>query len=69
MEDSFVRESKGGPPTLADLKVPVANWSIVSGQDARSVLEEGGVLRRGVRYSLTCRDVEKVASVLSMNRR
>jgi alkylated DNA repair protein alkB homolog 6 len=69
MEDTFVRDDKGGPPTLAGLKETVANWSMVSGQDAKGVLAEGGVLRRGVRYSLTCRDVEKVTSVLSMKQR
>ena len=36
---------------------------MVRGQRERETLQRGGTLRRGVRYSLTCRDVARVASV------
>jgi len=46
--------------------VRVANWEMLGGDDAEimRVVREGGVLKRGIRTSLTCRVVEKVASSL-----
>ena len=41
----------------------VANERMVRGQREREMLQRGGTLRRSVRYSLTCRDVARVASV------
>jgi len=47
-------------PILADLGVVVDNWDMVSDPSIRAVMQEGGSLLRGTRYSLTCRDVERV---------
>ncbi|KAJ7730241.1 hypothetical protein DFH07DRAFT_174651 [Mycena maculata] len=62
-EDPVTAGGAASPPELADLCVPIANWDRVTGPDAIRVMSEGGVLKRGVRYSLTCRDVEKVAQL------
>jgi alkylated DNA repair protein alkB family protein 6 len=61
-EDEFTLIEEGGNPLLADLRVPISNWNLVTANSKRKVIEGGGNLRRGVRYSLTCRDVEKVAN-------
>jgi alkylated DNA repair protein alkB homolog 6 len=53
---------EGESPLLANLGVPVTNWQLVTADHARTVFERGKVLRCGVRYSLTCRDVQRVAS-------
>ncbi|KAF5381530.1 hypothetical protein D9757_008146 [Collybiopsis confluens] len=50
------------PPKLADLNVEIANWRLLAGAQVKEAVIKGGTLQRGVRYSLTCRDVEKVAS-------
>ncbi|GAW06752.1 alkbh6 protein [Lentinula edodes] len=47
------------PPKFADLDVTVANWRLLGGRDAKDAVINGGLLERGIRYSLTCRDVEK----------
>ncbi|KAI0750351.1 hypothetical protein BC629DRAFT_1230948 [Irpex lacteus] len=39
----------------------LANAHIISDADMRSVVHSGGTLTRATRYSLTCRDVERVA--------
>ncbi|KAK7014233.1 putative alpha-ketoglutarate-dependent dioxygenase ABH6 [Favolaschia claudopus] len=57
------------PPVLSDLGVPIANWDRVTGTDALRVMSEGGVLKRTARYSLTCRDVEKVAQLKAFMKR
>ncbi|KAF9074374.1 hypothetical protein BDP27DRAFT_1258892 [Rhodocollybia butyracea] len=54
----------GCPPKFTDLDVVVANWRLLTGTQVKSAMFKGGALERGVRYSLTCRDVEKVASSL-----
>lgn len=54
---------------LADLGVPIANWDRVTGADAIRVMSEGGVLKRALRFSLTCRDVEKVAQLKAFMKR
>lgn len=39
----------------------IANVDLLGGSEARKVVRNGGALERKVRYSLTCRDVERVA--------
>lgn len=39
------------------------NWEAVVDERLRTVVREGGVLERGTRVSLTCRDVEKTRKV------
>jgi alkylated DNA repair protein alkB family protein 6 len=48
-------------PLVVGLDVPIANWQMLTGENERRIVRDGGTLRRGTRYSLTCRDVEKVA--------
>ncbi|EIW76638.1 hypothetical protein CONPUDRAFT_129924 [Coniophora puteana RWD-64-598 SS2] len=43
-------------------EVQIANWRAVKDGESARVLEGGGELERGTRYSLTCRDVPKVAA-------
>ncbi|KAJ3973598.1 hypothetical protein EV361DRAFT_898989 [Lentinula raphanica] len=50
------------PPKFAALNVAVANWKLLSGKDIKEAVINGGYLERGTRYSLTCRDVEKMAN-------
>ncbi|KAH9914054.1 uncharacterized protein BXZ73DRAFT_55170 [Epithele typhae] len=38
----------------------IANFDALKDPAARAAVEAGGILERGLRYSLTCRDVEKV---------
>jgi alkylated DNA repair protein alkB family protein 6 len=61
-EDVFIPAKGDGPPVLADLGVPVINWNLVAADHVKEIFQRGGILRRGIRYSLTCRDVERVAS-------
>ncbi|KAJ3881435.1 hypothetical protein F5051DRAFT_397246, partial [Lentinula edodes] len=56
------------PPKFADLDVTVANWRLLGGRDAKDAVINGGLLERGIRYSLTCRDVEKVANSALLGR-
>ena len=65
MEDFVSREDRQRPPTLSDINVSIDNWEMVTGEEFRKVMDEGGVLKRGPRYSLTCRDVESVRKVKS----
>lgn len=60
-EDQIIRDRDEQTPLLAELGVQVANWKLVTGEEARRAVELGGTLRRGTRYSLTCRDVKRVA--------
>jgi alkylated DNA repair protein alkB family protein 6 len=62
--DAFTHENTVSTPLLSDLGTPIDNWHMVAHQHARDALLAGGVLEREIRYSLTCRDVERVASVL-----
>ena len=41
--------------------VRIANAELLRGEEARAVVYEGGTLVRATRYSLTCRDVARVA--------
>jgi len=52
--------SEGGKVDVDD--VQIANWRAVKDGESARVLGGGGELERGTRYSLTCRDVPKVAS-------
>ena len=40
----------------------IANADLLGGSQARDFVFNGGVLQRKTRYSLTCRDVERVAT-------
>ena len=64
-EDVVSRDDNQKPPTLSDINVSIDNWEMVTGEECRKVMNEGGVLKRGPRYSLTCRDVERVRRVKS----
>ena len=68
-EDSISPGDHLNPPTLTDLGVKVANWELVTGEDVKNVMKNGGVLKRSNRYSLTFRDVERVSSAKSFMRR
>ncbi|KAJ7153465.1 hypothetical protein C8R43DRAFT_1002063 [Mycena crocata] len=68
-EDIITAGSAATPPILADLGVPIANWDRVTGPDMLQVMSEGGVMRRSTRYSLTCRDVEKVVLLKAFMKR
>ncbi|KAI0312636.1 hypothetical protein OF83DRAFT_1165905 [Amylostereum chailletii] len=46
-----------------DGRVRVANWEMLTGKTEKRAVREGGTLVRGTRYSLTCRDVGRVARV------
>ena len=41
----------------------IANFDALTDPAARAAVEAGGILERGLRYSLTCRDVERVTAV------
>jgi len=61
-EDTIVPTSAGdGQILVAGLDVPIANWHMLTGENERRIVQDGGTLQRGTRYSLTCRDVERVA--------
>lgn len=59
----------GLPPILTDLGVEIANWEMLAGKEVKRAVKEGGALERGVRFSLTCRDVKRVSSTGSFLRR
>lgn len=40
----------------------IDNWDILGDEDTKRIIANGGVLKRGTRYSLTCRDVERISS-------
>jgi len=67
-EDCFSAGARSDPPTVTHLGVPVANWQMVRREEVRRVVEQGGTLKRDLRYSLTCRDVERISSVKSLIR-
>lgn len=68
-EDNIVTSGDGQVPLVGGLGTPIANWGMLLNETKSSVMRSGGVLTRGTRYSLTCRDVEKVASGTSFLRR
>ena len=68
-EDCIIPAREGQLPLVEGLNAPIANWAMLSGEKEKSIMQNGGTLRRGTRYSLTCRDVEKVAGGKSFVRR
>ncbi|KAF9450522.1 hypothetical protein P691DRAFT_725890 [Macrolepiota fuliginosa MF-IS2] len=38
----------------------IGNWDLLGDEDTKRITMSGGILQRGTRYSLTCRDVERV---------
>ena len=56
LEDKF--EEDGRPP-----QDRIANYDLLRGTAERAAIANGSILERGMRYSLTCRDVEKVAAM------
>jgi len=60
--DHITQSEAGHPPKFTDLGVDIANWRLLTGIRMKDVVSGGGILERGIRYSLTCRDVEKVAN-------
>ncbi|PIL25809.1 hypothetical protein GSI_11562 [Ganoderma sinense ZZ0214-1] len=56
LEDKF--EEDGRPP-----QERIANYDLLRGAAERAAIANGSILERGLRYSLTCRDVEKVAAM------
>ncbi|KXN92536.1 hypothetical protein AN958_05391, partial [Leucoagaricus sp. SymC.cos] len=44
---------------------PINNWEVLGDENLKQSLANGGVLKRGTRYSLTCRDVERISSARS----
>ncbi|CDO77484.1 hypothetical protein BN946_scf184902.g18 [Trametes cinnabarina] len=50
---------------VADGRAPrerIANFDMLRTEEAKEAIANGGTLVRGMRFSLTCRDVEKVAA-------
>jgi len=62
-EDVFPSPSSDDPPIM------IANADLLAGERARDIVWQGGVLKREIRYSLTCRDVERVAMRLPFLKR
>ena len=55
-EDSFAPGSRRSPGEK------IANAALLRDPAAKAAVEGGSFLARGLRYSLTCRDVEKVTA-------
>lgn len=55
-------------PKFTNLDADVANWKLLAGKQATEAVIKGGIIERDVRYSLTCRDVEKVANSALLRR-
>ncbi|KAG7443220.1 uncharacterized protein BT62DRAFT_1034594 [Guyanagaster necrorhizus] len=53
--DTTTQESE-----FTDTNTPVQNFHLLTSEKAVRAVSEGGSLQRDVRYSLTCRDVERV---------
>jgi len=68
-EDIIIPAGDGKMPLVGGLDIPIANWDMLTGEKERSIMQDGGALRRGTRYSLTCRDIERVASGKTFLRR
>jgi len=60
-----VQEDTFGPES----GITIANAELLANGVMKEIVEKGGTLRRETRYSLTCRDVEKVARRLTPLRR
>lgn len=55
-------------PTEESGAVRMANADLLADEVIRDVVKNGGRLARGPRYSLTCRDVARVATLPSLKR-
>lgn len=64
-EDVIIPGVDEKPPTLAGLGYKIDNWLLL-GKDTQTHMRSGGSLKRETRYSLTCRDVERVTSGKSL---
>ena len=68
-EQDTLQLADDGCPKVAGLDVPIANWGMLASSNEMLGASTGGILKRGIRYSLTCRDVERVASGKAFIRR
>ena len=59
---------QGGSLRVANTSASIANQNMVTGGLLRLIRDGGGRLKRGIRYSLTCRDVGRVASSKAFGR-
>ncbi len=53
------------PPTVSPFNASIANWTKLTNPEIKQAVESGGSLKRRTRYSLTCRDVERVVATSS----
>ncbi|KAL1757960.1 hypothetical protein FB107DRAFT_208045 [Schizophyllum commune] len=61
-EDVFAPANSDSKPRLPDLDVELDNWELLADDDLKKAISEGKTIPRTTRYSLTCRDVARVAS-------
>ncbi|KAI4525137.1 hypothetical protein K525DRAFT_290957 [Schizophyllum commune Loenen D] len=61
-EDLFAPAKSDSKPRLHDLDVQLDNWELLADDDLKKAISEGKTIPRTTRYSLTCRDVARVAS-------
>ncbi|KAF7307891.1 hypothetical protein MKEN_01149700 [Mycena kentingensis (nom. inval.)] len=69
-EDVVVAAAAGDTPRVQfgdTSMLPIANWETVAAKEVKEGL--GGVMQRETRYSLTCRDVEKVVQLKVFGKR
>ena len=69
LEQDILQPADDGYPKVAGLDVPIVNWGMLASSKEMLAPNKGGTLKRGTRYSLTWRDVEKVASNKAFIRR
>ncbi|TFK71225.1 hypothetical protein BDN72DRAFT_887740 [Pluteus cervinus] len=60
-EDIVISGNGNQPPTIASKGTPIDNWEMLKDEEMKESMRLGGVLKRAPRYSLTCRDVQRVA--------
>jgi alkylated DNA repair protein alkB homolog 6 len=56
-------ESQTGSVSASQKRYRVDNWEAIEEEAVKKLVREGGMLERGTRVSLTCRDVEKTRKV------
>lgn len=62
VEEDFVTACDEISPPLSSMsEQTLANWEMLGNEEYKKIMLEGGPLKREVRYSLTCRDVQHVA--------
>ena len=69
LQQDILQPADDGYPKVADLDVPIANWGMLTSSNEMLTGSKGSTLKRGTRYSLTWRDVKRVASVQAFIRR